>query len=316
MTAAEPPEPAPRFGDQVADRVSARQSQLVLGLDPDPTRLWPRAIELAGGAGDPPAPAAARAALSVAVHCTLAIEAVGEECVAVKLQLACFERLGAAGWAALEEVIARAREHGLLVIADGKRGDVAVTAAAYGQAFFGETPTIFGPVRGLGPDAMTANPLLGRDSLAPMIGAARQSGAGVFVLVRTSNPGASDIQELSLRDGGTVSELLATMVSELGTAGVGASGLSDVGAVVGATAPDRLERLRELMPAAVFLMPGVGVQGGHVQELGPAFAPGAGGGLISASRAIVDAHARAGGDPGTAARNEAARLREAAWKLS
>jgi orotidine-5'-phosphate decarboxylase len=296
--------------------VSARESQLVLGLDPDPSRLWPRAIELAGGAGDPPAPPAARAALAVAIHCTLAIEAVGEQCVAVKLQLACFERLGAAGWAALAEVTARAREHELLVIADGKRGDVAVTAAAYAQAFFGETATIYGPVGGLDPDAITANPLLGRDSLTPIVDAARKSGGGVFALVRTSNPGADDVQELALRDGGTVSERLARMVSELGAAGVGASGLSDVGAVVGATAPDRLERLRELMPSAVFLLPGVGVQGGQVQELGPAFAPGAGAGLIAVSRAIVDAHVQVGGDPGTAARDSAARLREAAWKLS
>lgn len=310
------PESAESFGDQLAGHVAARGSQLVLGLDPDPMRLWPRAVELAGGAGDPPAPPAARAAMAVAVHCTLAIEAVAEHCVAVKLQVACFERLGAPGWAALDEVAARAREHGLLVIADAKRGDVPVTAVAYAQTFFGETPTPFGSVQGLRVDALTVNPLIGSDALAPIVDAARAVGGGVFVLVRTTNPGAPEIQELALADGGTVSERLARIVAELGASGVGTSGLSDVGAVVGATAPDRLERLRELMPKAVFLIPGVGAQGGRVEDLGAAFAPGPAGALIAVSRGIVGAHEQTGGEPETAAAREAARLREVAWKLA
>src|SRR5947209_10283909 len=148
------------FADRLADRVATRASQLVLGLDPDPARLWPRAIELAGGAGSPPAPPEARAALAVSIHCALVIEAVGEQCVAVKPQVACFERLGAPGWAALSEVVARAHGRGLLVIADAKRGDIDVSAAAYAQAFFGETPTPYGPVPGLQADALTVNPLL------------------------------------------------------------------------------------------------------------------------------------------------------------
>ncbi len=117
------------------------------------------------------------------------IEAVGEHCVAVKPQVACFERLGAPGWAALADVVQQASAAGLIVIADAKRGDIDVTAAAYAQAFLGETPTPFGPVAGLGADALTVNPLLGADSLAPFVDAARACGAGLFVLVRTSNPG-------------------------------------------------------------------------------------------------------------------------------
>lgn len=293
-----------------------RTSQLVLGLDPDPARLWPRAIELAGGAGDPPALPAVRASLAVAIHCTLAIEAVGEHCVAVKLQVACFERLGAPGWAALSEVSDRAREHGLLVIADAKRGDIDVSAAAYAAAFFGETVTPFGAVPGLGADALTVNPLLGADSLVPFVTSAREQGDGLFVLVRTSNPGAADVQERQLADGGSVSERLAALVSELGAASVGASGLADVGAVVGATAPERLERLRVLMPAAVFLLPGVGAQGGKVGDLAAAFVPGPAGGLVTASRGIVRAHESSGGDPARAAAAEAQRLRELAWGIS
>jgi orotidine-5'-phosphate decarboxylase len=105
-------------------------------------------------------------------------------------------------------------------------------------------------------------------------------------------------------------------VAELGAPGVGAAGLSDVGAVVGATAPQRLAALRELMPAAIFLLPGVGAQGGQVEQLAAAFAPGPGGGLVSASRGIVDAYRQAGGDPAEAAASEAARLREHAWSLA
>jgi orotidine-5'-phosphate decarboxylase len=138
----------------------------------------------------------------------------------------------------------------------------------------------------------------------------------LFALVRTSNPGAADLQELQLAGGGSVSEHLAGLVDRLGGAGVRGSGLSDLGAVVGATAPERLTRLRELMPRTPFLLPGVGAQGGRVEALAPAFAPGRAGGLIAASRGIVFAHVRDGGDPESAAQREAARLRELAWSVS
>jgi orotidine-5'-phosphate decarboxylase len=233
--------------------------------------------------------------------------------VAAKLQLACFERLGGPGWDALADVARYAREQGLLVIADAKRGDVAHSAAAYAQAYFGETPTPFGPVAGLAADALTVNPLLGRDSLEPVVAAARQRGAGVFALVRTSNPGAADLQELQLAGGGSLSERIAALVADLGAAG--AAGIADVGAVIGATAPQRLARLRELMPHAAFLLPGVGAQGGKVEDLAAAFAPGPAGGLVSASRGIVNAYEREGGDPATAAGREAARLRALAWQI-
>jgi orotidine-5'-phosphate decarboxylase len=302
------------FGDRIATRVAERSSQLVLGLDPDPVRLWPRALELADAQLGDAAPEA-RAAFAVAAHCALVIGAVGEECVAVKLQVACFERLGPPGWAALKEAVNRAREHDLLVIADAKRGDIDVTAAAYAQAYFGSTPTPYGPVEGLGVDAITVNPLLGGDSLEPFVRAARSHHAGLFVLVRTSNPGAADVQERPLESGGVVSDRLAQITADLGAGGVGEAGLADVGAVVGATVPERLESLRAQMPQAVFLLPGVGAQGGRVEDLAAAFAPGRAGGLVSVSRGIVRAHERAGGDPGTAARAEAARLRALAWEL-
>jgi orotidine-5'-phosphate decarboxylase len=226
--------------------------------------------------------------------------------VAVKPQLACFERLGAPGWAALETTCNAARDAGLLVIADGKRGDVPVTAAAYAQALVGETPSPWGAVPGLGADAFTANPLLGRDALEPLLVAAEAAGAGMFALVRTSNPGAADIQDLPAPDQ-PLHERLAAIADELSERLLGDSGLSGMGAVVGATEPQHFARMRELMPRSVFLIPGVGAQGGRPELLGAAFAAGRAAGLVAASRGIA-----ADPDPGAAAE----RLRAAVWEIS
>lgn len=234
--------------------------------------------------------------------------------MAVKPQLACFERLGADGWRALELAVEVAHANGLLVLADGKRGDVPVTARAYAQALTGETDGPWGSVPGLGADAFTASPLLGRDSLEPLLEAADRAGAGCFALVRTSNPGAADVQDLPGPDG-PVHETLARLVAELGADRVGDCGLSSVGAVTGATRPELLARLRELMPAAIFLLPGVGAQGGTVEDLAPAFAPHPAAGLVTASRSIVDA-APTGDDHASAAAAAAEQLRKNAWALA
>jgi orotidine-5'-phosphate decarboxylase len=286
----------------------------VLGLDPDPARLWSTAHRAEGGHTRTPAGAAAAA---VEHHCCSVIDAVAEAVVAIKPQLACFERLGAPGRAALGRVVGHARDAGLLVLADAKRGDIDVSALAYAQSLVGSTPTPFGTVDGLGADAMTASPYMGADTIAPLLQTARATGAGVFVLVRTSNPGAADFEDLELADGSRLWEQVARRVHALGEAGP-VSGLSDTGAVVGATAPEHVARLRELMPTTPFLLPGVGAQGGRVQDLAPAFAPGRAGGLITASRSIVNAAAADGApaDPAQAARAEAERLRETAWGLA
>ena len=249
----------------------------------------------------------------MARHCRAAIEAAGPACVAVKLQLACFERLGAPGWEAVGQARDAARAHGLLVLADDKRGDVPVTAAAYAQALVGSTPGPFGEVAGLGADAFTANPLLGRDSIDPLVEGAARAGAGCFLLVNTSNPGAADLQDLDA-GGSPLHERLAEMVDAAGAAHVADCGLSLVGAVVGATRPERLARMRELMPRAIFLLPGVGAQGGSATELGPAFKPHPAAGLVAASRSIVNAHAERGGDPALAAQAAAEELRALSWK--
>jgi len=321
--------------------VEARRSQVVVGIDPDPARLWPAASErapearalLAGSlvaadraaaevagrvSGTPPAARVAGdarfgTAAAVLAHCLALIDAAAPACVAAKPQFAFFEQLGFPGWLALEHVCARARAAGLLVIADAKRGDVPSTAAAYARALTGDP---------LAADAITANPLMGRDAVAPLLTAARARGAGAFLLVRTSNPGAADVLDLELAGGRPLWERLAEMTAELGAAAPGApaagdpgAGLADVGAVTGATAPEHLARMRELMPRTPFLLPGIGAQGGDVAALAPAFAPGRAAGLVSASRSIAGAGEARGGDPAEAARAEAERLRETAWSL-
>jgi orotidine-5'-phosphate decarboxylase len=351
--------PTPRFGERLAERVRARESQIVLGLDPDPMALWPGCAELPSEGS-----VAKRAANAVEAHCRALVEAAGPACVAVKPQLARFEALGGRGWEVLRTVCKEAREAGLLTILDAKRGDIDLSARAYATALMGELQTPFGPVKGLKADMITVNPLLGRDALEPFVAGARELGAhegrrsGVLVLVRTSNPGAADVQDAELAGGGAVWERLALLVDALGAeepaggrhagvegspAGVGSGqvdveggravgesglahveggpaeaggGLADVGAVMGATEPRHLVRARELMPRAVFLLPGVGAQGGRVEDLAPAFAPGRAGGLIAASRSIANAHVAVAGRPADAARAEAERLRELAWRVS
>jgi orotidine-5'-phosphate decarboxylase len=306
------------FGDVLAAAVRERQSQVVLGIDPDPARPWPVGTGAAPLGTDTPAGWAAGRVLAGS---RALIDAAGPACVAVKFQLACFERLQAPGWRALSELIGHARERGLIVIADGKRGDVPVSSLAYAQALFGGVAAADGHIDGLGADAATVNPLMGADAMAPFVDAARTRGGGVFALVRTSNPGAADVEELPMADGRPLWEAVAALAHRMGAAGVGHSGLSDVGAVMGATAPSLLAAARALMPAAVFLVPGVGAQGGRVEDLPAAFAALHGDGrrasaLVSASRSIAEAYRADDGDPATAARAEAERLRAAAWGVS
>jgi orotidine-5'-phosphate decarboxylase len=170
----------------------------------------------------------------------------------------------------------------------------------------GTTATPWGTARGLDADAFTASPLTGRDSLEPLIAAAEAAGAGVFTLVRTSNPGAGDLFDLDA-GGVPLHERIAAIVAGFAARLAGESGLSGAGAVVGATEPRFIARLRELMPSAIFLLPGVGAQGGDAGALGPAFAAGPASGLVAASRSIVGA-----ADPVAAAEQMRLRVWQAA----
>jgi orotidine-5'-phosphate decarboxylase len=206
--------------------------------------------------------------------CREIVDAVAPYAVAVKPQSAFFEARGWEGVRAFERVCGHARDAGLLVIADVKRGDIGSTARAYAQAVFRVA------------DAATVNPYLGSDSVEPFLDACR-AGAGIFVLVKTSNPGSGEIQDARLVDGRRVWELVAACVAAWGSELVGDRGLSDVGAVVGATYPQEVADARALLPRTPFLLPGVGAQGAVAADVAAAFENDVAGGLVSASRSVI-----------------------------
>jgi orotidine-5'-phosphate decarboxylase len=231
--------------------------------------------------------------------------------VAVKPQVAFFEELGGDGFAAFERVCGYARAAGLLVIADGKRGDIGSTARAYATAYL-EPHDERAPLA----DALTVNTYLGGDSVEPFLQACRLHGAGIFCLVRTSNAGASDVQELALSDGRRVWQHVAELVGEWGAELTGERGLSSVGAVVGATVPRAVAEARRLLPRAVLLLPGVGAQGATAADVARAFTSGPASALVTASRSVIFAYRGGTGDWRAAAGAEAARLRSEVWSVS
>jgi orotidine-5'-phosphate decarboxylase len=289
------------FGARLDAAARARESVVCVGLDPDLGRL-PEEVWQGVRAGP------AGTARAVERFCSGIIEAVAEHAVAVKPQLAFFEAIGPPALSALERICATARAAGLLVVLDGKRGDIGSTSAAYASAYLSPDAEGSGP-RG---DALTVNPYLGDDGLAPFVEASRAGGRGLFVLVRTSNPGSAALQELEIVGGGQLWERVAALVGRLGEGDPGP--LSSIGAVVGATQGHVVARARELMPRTPFLLPGIGAQGGELAALAPAFAPGPGGGLVAASRSVL--YAEPGPRWKAAAGEEAARLQRASWALA
>jgi orotidine-5'-phosphate decarboxylase len=260
---------AAHFTDRLVDAVERKGASLCVGLDPDPA-LMPDG-------------------LGVAEFCRGIVDAVAGVAVAVKPQSAFFEAQGRQGWTTLSDVCEYARDAGLLVIADAKRGDVPSTARAYAAAF--------APLA----DAVTVNPYLGHDSLEPFFA---RDGLGVFVLVKTSNPGSVDLQDLPLADGRPLWQHVAGLVDRWGADLVGARGLSSVGAVVGATFPQEVAEARQLLPRSVLLLPGVGAQGARAQDLAAAFSVGPAGALVSASRSVIYADRGAGWQEAAAAEAE------------
>ncbi|HZS24358.1 MAG TPA: orotidine-5'-phosphate decarboxylase [Gaiellaceae bacterium] len=266
-----------QFSDRLAAAVERTHSSLVVGLDPVVEQLPP---ELDG---------------DLDAFCRGIVDAVADHAVAVKPQSAFFEAHGADGVRAFWAACDYARSAGLLVIADAKRGDIGSTARAYADAFAGA-------------DAVTVNPYLGGDSVEPFLETCRRCGTGVFFLVKTSNPGAADVQDERLADGRRVWERVAELVAEWGRDLVGSSGLSSAGAVVGATHADELPVARRLLPRAPFLLPGIGAQGARPADVAGAFTAAPGSALVSASRSVIYAFRETGGDWRAAAAAEAERL--------
>jgi orotidine-5'-phosphate decarboxylase len=267
------------FADALALAVRRFGTPAIVGLDPRWENL-PPAVALRHKAGwQDQADAYLR-------FCRGVIDVVAPLVAAVKPQAAFFEQLGPAGMAALGQVIQYARERGLIVVIDGKRNDIGSTAQAYAEGFLGA-----GGQSAWSGDALTVSPYLGDDSLAPFVEVAQARGCGIFVLVKTSNPGGRTFQDL-LADGRPIYRHVAEHVERLAISTAASCGYGAVGAVVGATYPDQLSELRSAMPHAWFLIPGYGAQGGAAQDVAGAFDDAGLGAIVNSSRAIIFAHAR------------------------
>jgi len=289
------------FMDRLVGAINDRDSRVALGLDSDPRRI-PECFKKGGKT------ARALADAQMAFN-RLLLDALSPIVAAVKVQIAFYEMLGSDGLRSYANTVKCAHDHGLLVIGDIKRGDIGSTAEAYALAHISGGESV---------DAITVSPYLGYDSIEPFLRIGADRGVGIFVLVRTSNRSASDLQDLVVdEEGGSkpVFMVLASQLHNWGAATIGSSGFSRLGAVVGATYPQDALRLRQLLPNTFFLVPGYGAQGATASDVAVCFKEGCGGAIINSSRGIVFAHEKSGGTTVTeavivdAARNAASRMR-------
>jgi orotidine-5'-phosphate decarboxylase len=271
---------ATHFADRLASAVRGKGTALCVGLDPrweqlpDAIKRRCEVITLEG------------VAAAFEAFCLRVLDVVAPLVPVVKPQSAFFEACGPAGLMVLQRVLGRARELGLITILDSKRNDVAATAEAYADAACDGTLIQGRRFPVWDADAITVNPYLGRDSLEPFLTGARRGGRGVFVLVRTSNPGAGQFQDL-VSGGKPLFHHVAAAVGQWTRENLGQGGLGDVGAVVGATHPAELATVRQLLPEAWLLVPGLGAQGGTAADVAPAFRRDGLGAIVNSSRGIT-----------------------------
>src|SRR4051812_47813276 len=275
------------FSDRLLDAIAEKGSPICVGIDPI-YEMLPDAIAGPGGrrnAND------SEACVDAIFDFTIELlKLVAPLVPCVKFQSAYFEKYLWEGVEAYYSLIAEAKEHDLIVIGDVKRGDIGSTSAAYAAAHLADPP--FDEHEDIrAPDAITINPFLGMDSIEPFVKTARDDGKGLFVLVRTSNPGSADLQDVKTEDGRSFSELLADHLRPIASREslVGDQGFSSIGAVIGATQPHTMTSLRERLPQSIFLLPGYGTQGATAEITKAAFKDGQGA-IVSASRSILYAH--------------------------
>ncbi len=279
------------YADRLAAAVTQKKTPLIVGLDPRIDQL-PAALvkRLSSGDGHHDDSRDSRSfslqwqATAFEVYCKQILDVVADLVPAVKPQAAFFEALGFAGMQALANVIDYAKDKNLIVIMDAKRGDIGTTAAAYAAAYLGPRP-----FSSWGSDALTVNPYLGDDTLEPFVDQAQSHGAGIYVLVKTSNPGSHWLQERT-SDGIPLYHHVAEKVQELARQSMGGCGYGAVGAVVGATYPQQLSELRQAMPNVPLLIPGFGAQGGTAADVAAGFDELGHGAIINSSRAIIFAY--------------------------
>ena len=272
------------FADRLIAAIEVAKAPICVGIDPM-FEMFPEAI--AGDAEDRNENDTERVIDAIYEFTTAVLKVVAEHVPIVKFQSAYFEKYYSDGVEAYYSLVQEAKELGLLVIGDVKRGDIGSTASAYAAGHLADPP--FEEEEVVTPDAITVNPMLGLDTLEPFVQTAKTFGKGLFVLVRTSNPGSADFQDVKLEDGRTWSEMVADRLAPVAAGMLGSSGFSNVGAVVGATQPHTMESLRKRLPNSIFLLPGYGAQGATAEMTKAAFVKGRGA-IVSASRSILYAH--------------------------
>lgn len=279
------------FADGLMEAVNRKQNPSVVGLDSEfsklPDSLKENSVE---------SPEAASNAMLE--FNKIIIDSVRDIVPAVKLQSAFYEMHGSAGVRAFWETAKYAKSRGLMVIGDVKRNDIGNTSRAYSKAYLGSDSPF---------DCITVNPYLGSDGIKPFIDDVNANRKGIFVLVKTSNPSSSEIQDL-VSDGKKIYEIVAELVNGWGQESIGSNGYSSVGAVVGATHPEEARRLREIMKKAIFLVPGYGAQGAGASDVIPCFNNDGRGAIVVSARGII--FASKGNDFGEAAKQAALRMKE------
>jgi orotidine-5'-phosphate decarboxylase len=260
------------FSERLHQRIQELNTRVCLGIDPRPGShpfTDPQSHER-----DP-----AQVAKAVIGYFRDIIEATQQLVACYKLQSAFFEAMGIPGMVAMAQLIADIKSLGIPVLLDAKRGDIDSTAEAYASAYLGDS--VFGS------DALTVNPYLGMDSLEPFFQAALSQSRGVFVLVKTSNPGGYDFQNIETSDGMYLFDHVAYRIAERARGAVDGSGYAPFGAVVGATYWQELAHLREVLPHSILLVPGYGVQGGAAEQVAAAFDENGDGAIVNASRSLT-----------------------------
>lgn len=280
------------FADKLIEAIKAKNAPICVGLDPNFDKI-PKFIKEKAFQDREKTPMACAASAILEFNKGI-IDAVSDLVPAVKPQIAYYEIFGHDGIWCYEETLKYARAKRLITIADAKRNDIGPTAAAYAQAFLGEIQVGEGEeeiiLPGFDADSITVNPYLGWDGIKPFVEEARKYEKGMFVLVKTSNISSVDLQDLQMKDGAFVYEIMGGLVDSWGATEIGENGYSLMGAVVGATYPEQAKRLRQLMPNSIFLVPGYGAQGGGAAEVKPCFNKDGTGAIVNNSRGIIFAY--------------------------
>jgi orotidine-5'-phosphate decarboxylase len=272
------------FADRLNEQIRKKGCAICVGLDPRLDQIPSFIREKMKAKHKNPFTAAAE---SIIEFNKGIMDAVCDLVPIIKPQVAFYEQYGAEGFRAYEETFRYAREKGLLTIADTKRGDIGSTAEAYAKAFLGKVDLFGEESFTFNADAITVSPYLGFDGIKPFIKESQKYGKGIFILVKTSNASSGDLQDLQMKDGNTVYEIVANYLESWGADDLGKDGYSLVGAVVGATYPAQAKKLRTMMPNSIFLVPGYGAQGGTAEDVKVCFNEDGLGAIVNSSRGIT-----------------------------